>query len=100
MLAPWVPCDCCGDYLCNIHMSHAHECECPVVDDWEYSPYEVQPMNDNEKKRYKDGTIKQRQVNFKARQRNSGLVQSTVWIPKDKKPDLAAFVARLIEENK
>ena len=36
----WVPCDCCENYLCNIHGSHAHDCECPAIDDW---PADVDP---------------------------------------------------------
>jgi len=35
---------------------------------------------------------KSRQAEFKARQRKSGLVQCAVWIPKDKKAELLAFV--------
>ena len=36
----WVKCDHCEDYICTIHMSHAHECECPPIEEWEQSPYE------------------------------------------------------------
>jgi hypothetical protein len=39
----WVPCDCCGEYLCTIHETHAYECECPPIDDWEVDPYTETP---------------------------------------------------------
>lgn len=40
--APWVPCDCCENYICNIHKMHAHDCPCPSIEDeWEVSPYEA-----------------------------------------------------------
>ena len=29
----------CGAYWCNVHQSHAHECDCPDPDRWEGSPY-------------------------------------------------------------
>jgi len=36
-----------------------------------------------------------RQAAFKSRMRDSGFVQVAVWIPKDKKPELAEFVKRM-----
>ena len=39
--APWVPCDCCDGYICNIHKTHAHDCPCPPADEWEVSPYDA-----------------------------------------------------------
>jgi predicted nucleic acid binding AN1-type Zn finger protein len=38
----WEACDCCDEYLCNIHMLHASECDCPAIDAWaetEWNPY-------------------------------------------------------------
>ena len=43
---PWVPCPCCENWVCRIHGSHAHDCECPPVDEWEAagsSPYIAAP---------------------------------------------------------
>jgi len=37
-------------------------------------------------------TNKERQEEFKARQRKAGLVRTEVWISKDKKAELLAFV--------
>lgn len=35
MVTPWVECDCCGDYLCQVHDGyHVHECDCPEIDVW------------------------------------------------------------------
>ena len=92
MTAPWTPCDCCGDYLCNIHQVHAHECDCPVIDEWDFSPYEEQPV-----KEVKEDTNKTRQSNFKARKRKAGLTQCTVWIPENKKAEFLKYVAKLNE---
>lgn len=43
--AAWVPCIDCDEYFCTIHEMHAHECDCPPVDEWPAgsSPYE--PIN-------------------------------------------------------
>ena len=35
----WEPCDCCDEYLCNIHYRHAHECDCPSIDVWATSSF-------------------------------------------------------------
>lgn len=36
----WVPCPCdCGNYWCTIHQTHAHDCECPPIEEWETDPY-------------------------------------------------------------
>lgn len=36
----WVPCDCCENFLCTIHGGHAHDCDCPPVDEWgDVDPY-------------------------------------------------------------
>jgi hypothetical protein len=33
--AAWVPCvGGCGDYWCRLHDQHAHECECPPLEEW------------------------------------------------------------------
>ena len=42
-VTPWERCDCCDDYLCNIHGCHAFECRCPGIEWWEeqgISPYD------------------------------------------------------------
>lgn len=47
--APWVLCECCEDYLCNIHKMHVFDCDCPSVEEWiernGISPYE-QPQRE------------------------------------------------------
>jgi len=30
----WEECPDCGEYWCNLHQEHVHECMCPPVDDW------------------------------------------------------------------
>jgi len=36
----WAPCDCCDEFVCNIHGVHAFECECPPIDEWgQIDPY-------------------------------------------------------------
>lgn len=35
----WVPCPCCDEFLCTIHRCHAHECDCPPIEEWEVDPY-------------------------------------------------------------
>lgn len=43
-ITPWIPCpDGCGDHFCNIHNMHAHECQCPPIDEWTTDPYSPQP---------------------------------------------------------
>jgi DNA (cytosine-5)-methyltransferase 1 len=42
MVPAWFECEACGDYLCAYHGVHAHECDCPAIDDWceaELFPY-------------------------------------------------------------
>jgi len=40
LVIPWIKCPCCDDYQCNVHSQageiavHAHECECPPIEDW------------------------------------------------------------------
>jgi hypothetical protein len=47
-IVTWVPCDCCGDYLCNYHdAEHAFECDCPAIDQWAehgLNPYFEEPF--------------------------------------------------------
>lgn len=35
----WVKCECCDEFICSIHSTHAHECECPPIEDWGVDPY-------------------------------------------------------------
>jgi len=43
--ADWIPCDCCGGYICTIHNTHAHDCDCPPIDEWgDIDPYSEKPM--------------------------------------------------------
>ena len=38
--APWVPCqEMCGAFWCAMREMHAHDCECPPIEDWETDPY-------------------------------------------------------------
>lgn len=37
--AAWEPCECCDEFVCNIHGMHAFECECPAIDEWRTDPY-------------------------------------------------------------
>jgi hypothetical protein len=38
-LPTWIPCPCCENYLCTVHMTHAHECQCPSIEEWSTDPY-------------------------------------------------------------
>lgn len=39
-LPPWTRCaDGCGDVWCNLHGTHAHDCACPAIEEWESDPY-------------------------------------------------------------
>ena len=42
---PWVKCDMCDDYVCNVHGNqHVHDCDCPPLEDWldvNLSPYDL-----------------------------------------------------------
>ena len=38
-LPAWIPCACCEDYLCTIHLSHAFACPCPSIEEWLSDPY-------------------------------------------------------------
>lgn len=35
----WVPCDGCEDFYCQIHQQHAHDCDCPPIEEWITDPY-------------------------------------------------------------
>jgi len=41
----WVRCSLCPEYWCQLHGQHAHDCDCPPVEDWPAgtSPYVVAP---------------------------------------------------------
>lgn len=49
-MIPWVKCR-CENYWCNIHKKHAHECECPPIDDWTTDPYTDHIMKKPPKKK-------------------------------------------------
>ncbi len=40
----WEECKMCGEYWCNLHEEHAHDCDCPDIDAfaemdiWPYEP--------------------------------------------------------------
>ena len=43
LAAPWIKCECCEDYVCQVHGRHAHECSCGAIEEWselDASPYE------------------------------------------------------------
>lgn len=31
--AVWRPCSLCGDYWCELHDMHTHDCECPTLEE-------------------------------------------------------------------
>ncbi len=57
-MTPWVQCECCEDFVCNIHQLHVFQCPCPPIDEWveaDHDPYlsEITPelkewVNNNE----------------------------------------------------
>lgn len=80
----WIPCDCCDNYICTIHGMHAHECECPPIDEWgDIDPYSERPM-----------TTKERQANHKQRQIDLGRVRRPVYAT----PDEHEKVKQLLKE--
>jgi hypothetical protein len=40
MSAPWIRCKSCENFWCQIHRMHAHDCDCPPIEEWQASPYE------------------------------------------------------------
>ncbi len=34
----WRQCT-CGNFWCETHHKHAHDCECPPIDEWQVDPY-------------------------------------------------------------
>lgn len=41
--APWIPCQNCPEFWCTIHAMHAHDCECPSIEEWgDRDPYSPQ----------------------------------------------------------
>jgi DNA (cytosine-5)-methyltransferase 1 len=43
LVPAWVQCECCDDYICQVHGVHAFECECAAVEEWVdhgITPYE------------------------------------------------------------
>lgn len=43
----WIPCECCGEFLCTVHRAHAHECGCPPIEEWKVDPYSRTGMHLN-----------------------------------------------------
>lgn len=33
-VACWTKCECCDDYICNIHGTHAYDCDCEAIEWW------------------------------------------------------------------
>ena len=46
-LPAWVECQCCDEFWCLIHGTHAFECECPAIDEWEETVYPYSNMPGN-----------------------------------------------------
>lgn len=43
LVPAWVKCDCCEDFICQPHGTHAHECSCGSIERWadaDASPYD------------------------------------------------------------
>lgn len=34
LVPAWVRCECCEDYICQVHGVHAFECSCPPIETW------------------------------------------------------------------
>ena len=34
LIPVWEKCECCDDFLCNLHGDHVGDCECPPIEDW------------------------------------------------------------------
>ena len=30
----WERCECCDDFMCNIHNMHVYDCRCPGIERW------------------------------------------------------------------
>lgn len=39
----WAPCE-CGEFACTIHLTHAFDCPCPPVEEWDVDPYAAAPV--------------------------------------------------------
>lgn len=37
--AAWIRCPCCENFFCTIHKMHAHDCQCPPIEEWKVDPY-------------------------------------------------------------
>ena len=40
----WIPCPCCDNFLCTIHDTHVHDCDCPPIEEWQEDPYKPKTM--------------------------------------------------------
>ena len=34
LVPAWIRCECCEDFICQVHGVHAHECECSPIEEW------------------------------------------------------------------
>lgn len=85
----WEACDCCEDWICNIHGCHAHDCDCPPIDDWDIDPYsEGLDMTSDREMRYRKA------------QAERGEKRVTVWCPVDRIDELKAIAEKMREEHK
>lgn len=39
MSALWIPCEDRDEFFCTQHLMHAHDCECPAIEDMDIDPY-------------------------------------------------------------
>lgn len=53
----WERCNCCDDFICNLHEVHVYDCACPEIDVWielTIDPYNylipiiIEPFHDGE----------------------------------------------------
>jgi hypothetical protein len=40
VMAAWIPCV-CDEYWCTDHDEHVSMCDCPPIEEWDESPYQV-----------------------------------------------------------
>src|SRR5574341_1508650 len=39
LLPAWIPCPCCENYLCTLHLKHVYDCPCLPLEEWNSNPY-------------------------------------------------------------
>lgn len=52
----WILCPCCRCFWCTRHQKHAHDCQCPPLEDLGFDPYSSSGPEEEEEEAVRSGS--------------------------------------------